>query len=211
MIDLTPIDPPAARTAAMPNEPHAVYRLFDEAGALLYVGMSHWPAGRIDNHRKDKPWRHEIHRWAVTWYRSKDAALSIERTAIEAELPKYNRAHTEEYDQQMRMLAAGRGTARATTTRAAQSVDVEKPEGADWPTFIRNLEREHEAARADRDAARVELQEARKVRDTAIIAALSQPNPNAARIAKRFAVSSTWVKRLRDLATSPTASEEINS
>ena len=70
----------------------AVYRLYDGQGALLYVGSSNRPQGRLTYHKSSKPWGESISRSAVEWYESRSAALAAEATAIHAEHPLHNGA-----------------------------------------------------------------------------------------------------------------------
>jgi hypothetical protein len=44
-----------------PDTTHALYRFFDEHGALLYVGITNNPGRRWSQHETDKPWWHEVH------------------------------------------------------------------------------------------------------------------------------------------------------
>lgn len=67
----------------------ALYRLYDDAGELLYVGIGAQPKSRISEHRK-KPWGSEIHSTTTEWHESRDAALAAEAAAIAAERPAYN-------------------------------------------------------------------------------------------------------------------------
>jgi hypothetical protein len=77
------------------NRPHAVYRLFNEAGDLLYIGCSHDPKGkRMEHHRADRPWAKEIARVELEWYPNWSPAILAEYFAIVTEEPKYNLKHT---------------------------------------------------------------------------------------------------------------------
>jgi hypothetical protein len=71
------------------EQPAAIYRLYDAGGQLLYIGSSHQPAVRQQEHRK-KPWGGEIARREDRWYRNRAVAYAEETAAIQAELPKYN-------------------------------------------------------------------------------------------------------------------------
>jgi hypothetical protein len=54
-----------------------VYRLFDAAEAILYVGCSTRPADRIARHRSTSPFHSEIARWEV------DDALSVRDALVD--------------------------------------------------------------------------------------------------------------------------------
>lgn len=67
-----------------------LYRLFDDAGELLYVGIGTFPQHRISDHRRLKPWASEIRSTSVEWYDSRDEALAAEAVAIKTERPAHN-------------------------------------------------------------------------------------------------------------------------
>lgn len=73
--------------------PHALYRFFDDADCLLYIGITLDPGSRWKAHRDDKPWWHEVTRIAVEVHSSRKAVLEAERAAIVQEHPKHNIVH----------------------------------------------------------------------------------------------------------------------
>lgn len=79
-----------------PDDPYApesvaVYRAFNVAGALLYVGVSDHPKRRFQQHATDKYWwRQDVSRWEVAWFPDREAALAEEARAIHDETPAYN-------------------------------------------------------------------------------------------------------------------------
>lgn len=68
----------------------AVYRLFDEHGFLLYVGIAADVKARFSQHSKDKPWWPDVARWEVEWFRDRATAAAAEAAAIVEEGPAYN-------------------------------------------------------------------------------------------------------------------------
>lgn len=76
----------------MTDRPTAVYRLYDEAGHLLYIGMSNDPVRRWREHRKEMFWWREVERHERTWYASARLADQAERAAIIMENPRYNKS-----------------------------------------------------------------------------------------------------------------------
>lgn len=74
---------------AIETEPHALYRFFDEDGALLYVGISVNPLGRWDQHRA-KTWWRDVRTATIEPCESREAALEAEMAAIRAESPEHN-------------------------------------------------------------------------------------------------------------------------
>ena len=69
---------------------HYVYRYFDVAGNLLYVGCTNNPHRRELQHRTS-PWHSESASLTVGEPMSRNDALAEERRAIADESPKYNR------------------------------------------------------------------------------------------------------------------------
>lgn len=77
----------------MTDQPHALYRFYDEAGQLLYVGITLDPGGRWKTHSKDKPWWGDVARVTVETHPDRPTVLEAERTAIIAEQPLHNVQH----------------------------------------------------------------------------------------------------------------------
>jgi hypothetical protein len=71
-------------------EAHAVYRMFDTDGCLLYVGISLSVAHRMSRHRREKQWWSDIAKIELTHYLDHDSARAAERDAIQDEAPLYN-------------------------------------------------------------------------------------------------------------------------
>ncbi len=68
-----------------------LYRMFDEGGALLYVGITKDTRKRFSQHA-DKHWFSQVVRVEVETFDSRGAAASAERAAIRDEAPVFNRA-----------------------------------------------------------------------------------------------------------------------
>jgi predicted GIY-YIG superfamily endonuclease len=73
---------------------YQLYRLFDAAGRLLYIGITMDPPRRWKEHRSDKPWWPEVDKKRLEQLEGADAhtAAMAERAAVLAELPRYNKA-----------------------------------------------------------------------------------------------------------------------
>lgn len=72
---------------------HAVYRIFDAAGLLLYVGATSNPVRRFTlNHQYRAPWLYDAARIDLEWWPNLETALAAERAAIKTENPVYNQA-----------------------------------------------------------------------------------------------------------------------
>lgn len=70
-----------------------LYRIYDGAGQLLYIGISHTALYRLETHFADKPWAGEVRRVEVEWHETREAASAAEVAAIKAEHPRYNILH----------------------------------------------------------------------------------------------------------------------
>ncbi|MFE9003161.1 hypothetical protein ACFYOY_13610 [Streptomyces sp. NPDC007875] len=72
----------------------ALYRLYDEAGALLYIGISHQPEVRFEQHSKLKEWWPCVARREVEWFADRPAAAKAEADAVRAEDPEFNSVYS---------------------------------------------------------------------------------------------------------------------
>jgi hypothetical protein len=73
------------------SDPHALYRIFDRNGTLLYVGCSYALCSRLGHHGVMQPWIHEVATIKVEWYHDEITGRRAEAAAILSECPKYNR------------------------------------------------------------------------------------------------------------------------
>lgn len=71
----------------------ALYRHFDESGALLYVGISLSAMQRMEQHRDRSGWFDQIANVKIERYPTRQDALRAEENAIRSERPKYNVVH----------------------------------------------------------------------------------------------------------------------
>ena len=85
--------------------PWTVYRHYDDAGALLYVGMSMRPDRRTKDHRRSAAWWPQLATIKLEHYQSEIEAQLAEQDAIRAEAPRHNAAKLLE-DAVERMRAA---------------------------------------------------------------------------------------------------------
>lgn len=69
----------------------ALYRHFDSAGKLLYVGIALSPTYRLRKHSRTACWFGQIAAITVQWFPSRGEALVAERDAIDSEWPLHNR------------------------------------------------------------------------------------------------------------------------
>jgi hypothetical protein len=68
----------------------SLYRHFDKDVNLLYVGIAYNPLIRLDGHRRQSSWFHDIASIRVEWYPSRKIAEMYEDEAIKSEDPIYN-------------------------------------------------------------------------------------------------------------------------
>ena len=90
------------------TEDTAVYRLSDESGRLLYVGMGRNPLNRWAAHADMHEWWPEVASFEVTWYPSRKEAADEERRALRHDGPLRNIHGTERHG-----LVTGAGVRRA--------------------------------------------------------------------------------------------------
>lgn len=72
------------------EDPTALYRLYDKAGVLLYIGITTALKKRMAKHADDQPWWHMVSRKTVVWHDARQEASRAETEAINTENPKYN-------------------------------------------------------------------------------------------------------------------------
>ena len=80
------LDPGVIRRLA---DMHAVYRMFDHAGRLMYIGMSGRAGRRFDQHA-EKRWFPLVSTITLEWHATHASAVLAEKRAIAAERPRYN-------------------------------------------------------------------------------------------------------------------------
>jgi predicted GIY-YIG superfamily endonuclease len=68
----------------------ALYRFFDEGGALLYVGITAHVEARWLDHERTKPWWPQVATRTVEWFDTRPPALAAENRAVKEERPVYN-------------------------------------------------------------------------------------------------------------------------
>jgi hypothetical protein len=71
-----------------------LYRVRDERGVLLYVGVTNTPMLRLESHTKSAVW--SLYASSVTFerYMTRDAVLDAERNAIIDDRPVFNKIHS---------------------------------------------------------------------------------------------------------------------
>jgi predicted GIY-YIG superfamily endonuclease len=72
------------------SEPTKLYRYYDSAGALLYIGISKNAIQRLSEHEADKRWQTDISSIRIETFSDRIAAHDAERRAIASENPAHN-------------------------------------------------------------------------------------------------------------------------
>lgn len=107
----------------------ALYRFFDIEGSLIYVGISMNLPARFYQHERLSPWMTETSKITVTWYPTREAAMTAEFAAIETETPKYNqvglvRHQTEESPQERKISQRKHQSLAAMEREIVQAVET---------------------------------------------------------------------------------------
>lgn len=76
-----------------PASPHVVYRLYNRAGILLYVGLTDRGPRRWVEHERSKPWFRAVARFEISRFPTREEAADEERSAIIRERPCWNVVH----------------------------------------------------------------------------------------------------------------------
>jgi hypothetical protein len=72
------------------NEPVDLYRYFDDAGRLLYVGISNSAFARAHAHRRRSSWWVSATSMTIEHHPTRERALAAEARAIQTERPIWN-------------------------------------------------------------------------------------------------------------------------
>ncbi|MFJ3923038.1 GIY-YIG nuclease family protein [Streptomyces sp. NPDC090022] len=89
-----------------------MYRLYDEAGRTLYIGMGRNPMGRWAAHANQHSWWPDVVRFSVHWFPTRQDAAAEERRALREEATVHNIHGTERHG-----LVTGAGVRRALGDR----------------------------------------------------------------------------------------------
>jgi hypothetical protein len=93
-----------------------LYRFWNEAGELLYVGLSGKPGARWSAHRRTQSWWREVCRVTVEHFDNHYDLAGAEVAAIKSEKPKYNVRHANRpyvpYKTRAERVSVQRGGAR---------------------------------------------------------------------------------------------------
>jgi excinuclease UvrABC nuclease subunit len=106
-----------------------LYRVYDGADGLLYIGVSKHFGVRWQQHAQKRPWWNERRRMTVDFYDDREEALDAEALAIFNEQPKYNVLHRKQA-QRLKRLQQPEVTSkrRATALAVAQLCPDRQPQ-----------------------------------------------------------------------------------
>jgi hypothetical protein len=76
------------------GRPTTLYRFFNGAGDLLYVGITHRGLKRWSEHAEEKSWWLEVSATTTKHFPDRESAVQAETAAIRSENPRYNVAST---------------------------------------------------------------------------------------------------------------------
>jgi hypothetical protein len=82
---------PDVHATALDVRTHYLYRIFDAAGALLYIGITHDLGMRFDQHRRDKQWWPQMRHHTIEEAPSRADVMYREARAILTEHPRHNK------------------------------------------------------------------------------------------------------------------------
>jgi predicted GIY-YIG superfamily endonuclease len=86
-----------------------LYRLLDNQGRLLYIGISNGPIYRLFQHLEEKPWAPQIAWQNVQRFATRQEAEEAERECIQCERPLYNiQFNNEEHAENVRQMYVDR-------------------------------------------------------------------------------------------------------
>lgn len=93
-----------------PERPNSVYRYYDHAGRLIYVGITARGIVRQHEHNGTSEWWPFVARQEIEHCRDREEALRVERELIKLYRPPFNKVHNEDWE---RLRAAYLGIVEA--------------------------------------------------------------------------------------------------
>ena len=113
------------RDLARRRSTHVLYRFYNAAGDLLYVGITNDPLGRFRGHA-DKSWFKQATSSTMEHFDTRSDLAAAEIAAIQTERPRYNKAHAGSSPSVLRVREQAQGASifgpDASTFRAPDSI-----------------------------------------------------------------------------------------
>jgi hypothetical protein len=127
------------------STPTSLYRYYDQAGLLLYVGITSTGIARNRQHNSDKEWWQWVCSQRVDHFPTREAAQAKEVRLIHAHRPPFNRQHNHGHEEIAAAYRAARATGRFTNiikTAKSESTDSfgAVVTGGNWKRGEVNLE-----------------------------------------------------------------------
>lgn len=91
-------------------QPTDLYRLYDNQGTLLYIGISNSWQSRMAEHATTKEWWPEVSRSQIAHFPCRCLAAHAERNAIQTEAPRFNVVHNRQLPPPPPSSTSGRAT-----------------------------------------------------------------------------------------------------
>jgi len=130
-----------------------LYRFWNDADELLYVGVTMNFVDRMRTHRREQQWSSEITKITIERFETREDVLVAEKAAIVDESPRYNSQHNSRRDIDVRLSRSGklrrvrkeqssiqygrRGLLRQLSHLLASN--LEPFDDGEWRQFIRHL------------------------------------------------------------------------
>lgn len=93
-------EPEVEDVTPLPPRQTWLYRMFNDDGELLYIGITKNRYQRWRDHEKSKPWISEATTWKWEVIDPQADPLEVEKRAIKSERPRYNVVHNKPQDTQ---------------------------------------------------------------------------------------------------------------
>lgn len=106
-----------AEVIPLTKRPHVLYRMYDAARQLLYVGLTTNIEDRIADHRGAKYWWARVATIELERFASRPAVEKAERAAIKTERPLFNVRHGYRAPERITSMTSGIGQMRHRNVR----------------------------------------------------------------------------------------------
>lgn len=124
----TPLTPGTRRTL------NILYRFYDEADQLIYVGATTNPAVRFQEHSHHQPWWDEVATIRLERFDSRKKLMAAEAAAIAEEGPRHNTIHAKQQPFRRRKRKNGEGSITQRADGYWQAV-IDPKDGGPPKTF----------------------------------------------------------------------------
>jgi len=84
-----------------------LYRFWNDADELLYIGVTMNFVDRMRTHRREQPWSDQITKITIERFETREDVLAAEKSAIVAESPRYNNQHNSRRRSDLRLSRSG--------------------------------------------------------------------------------------------------------